>query len=86
MFSQQRQSSAQLRTCSYFGQLEAATVEGMFQQLLDCGEHQVVLLVQEDLVAVTLLHFATSRAKGEKPCEFTALKVRQVLQVCVRTV
>lgn len=40
-------------------QLESCSVEGMLQQLLDCRQHQAVVLVQEDLIAVTFLHFTT---------------------------
>lgn len=61
------------RKSSHLGQLESGAVEGMFQQLLDGGQHQVVVLLQEDLIAVTLLHFTTSRAEREK------------CRVCVKT-
>lgn len=41
-------------------QFEPCTVERMFQQLLNSRQRQVVVLLQEDLIAVALLHF-TSR-------------------------
>lgn len=40
-------------------QFEPGTVERMFQQLLNSRQHQVVVLLQEDLIAVTLLHFTS---------------------------
>lgn len=68
---------------SHLCQLESCSVEGMLQQLLDSRQHQAVVLVQENLVAVTLLHFTArwSTWERERKCEGNFLQTFIVLKL-----
>lgn len=55
-----RRSEAHLR------QFESRTVKRMLHQLLNRRQQQVVILLQEDLVAVALLHFTSHRSDAKE--------------------